>query len=466
MNGQYIYFAVIALLGVLCSLVNLPFFFMIACVYLGMIVKYKKFTKSQIVSFITLFFLFLTIANHKEKINITKIPADTTAFLLEYNDNSKIDGDLLQIAAKEKRYGEKLLIRYKIKSEQEKETLKNQTFYGCLCSVNGVLTKPSIAKNPNGFNYRSYLAAKQTFWIVEIENNPLETCSPQKPSILNLLKQIRFFGIKYLDAHFPPEIASLSAALIFGDRSMIEPDLIADYQKTGIVHLLAISGLHVSLLVAMVFYIGIRIGITRQFMTSFLLAILPIYAVLTGGSPSVIRSVLMIILVLITVKWKRKIKLLPIDAISLACLFYLFLNPYVIFDVGFQLSFVVCLAIILSASKILKACPNSLAQMLITSIISQLAAFPLLVYHYFELSLISIAANLLYIPLYSFIFLPGLYLLYLIQLIFGRSPLILIQLLSQIIHLSNDLIKMLATILSCNLPLEGPIRSCCLFIFY
>jgi competence protein ComEC len=135
---------------------------------------------------------------------------------------------------------------------------------------------------------------------------------------LALLKQIRYSGIKYLESHFPLEIASLSAALIFGDRNMFEPEVLAAYQKTGIVHLLAISGLHVSLLIAMVFYMGIRIGLTRQFMTNFLLMILPIYVILTGGSPSVIRSALMIFLVLLTLKWRTHVKLYQF---GLYCLF-------------------------------------------------------------------------------------------------------------------------------------------------
>ncbi len=168
-----------------------------------------------------------------------------------------------------------------------------------------------------------------------------------------LVKQLRFSGTNYLENTFPPEIASLSAALIFGDRSLLDPDLLSDYQKTGIVHLLAISGLHVSLLIGMVFYLGIRFGLTRELMTNFLLFLLPIYVVLTGASPSVIRAAMMIFLVLISFKWKRQLKLVPIDAISLALIIYLFFSPMIVFDAGFQLSFAVSFAIILSSTHLL-----------------------------------------------------------------------------------------------------------------
>ncbi|MDQ0197229.1 DNA internalization-related competence protein ComEC/Rec2 [Neobacillus ginsengisoli] len=444
MNGRYFYFALTALLGVLCSLINFVPFFLLTLIYSYLLYRYKSYTKSQLVLISCLFFVFLAVSHHTAAKNKTIIPESTATFILEYNQDTKIDGDLFQVTATEINYKEKLLVRYKIKSEQEKEALKNKDFYGCQSRVTGELSKPAIAKNPNGFNYQSYLAAKQTYWIMEMEESPLQTCSQVKSSILAKVKQIRFLGIRYLENHFPPDIASLSAALIFGDRNVLNPDLLEDYQKTGIVHLLAISGLHVSLLVGMVYYLGIRIGFTKQFMMNFLLTILPFYIILTGGSPSVIRAVMMIYLVLLLVKWNNRIKLLPIDAISLALIIYLFFSPMIIFDIGFQLSFTVSFAIILSAPKILKRYQKNISRMLVTSITSQLAALPFLLYHYFELSFISLFANLLYIPLFSFVYLPGLYLLFFVQLIFGTSPTMVINLFIKIITFSNQLIAKLA----------------------
>jgi competence protein ComEC len=447
MNGKMFYLAITAFLGILCSLSSWILFSFLSLLYLFFLFTFKQFKKFHLLLVIGAIFLFFLTGHKAVSKNHTIIPESATHFSLEYSQDAKIDGDLLQVMATDTRYKEKLLVRYKLKSESEKNVLKNKDFYGCVCKVAGTLAKPAIAKNPNGFNYRNYLETKQIFWIVESQESPLQACSPNKPSFLTMLKQVRFSGIQYLEHHFPPEIASLSAALIFGDRSLLSPDLLNDYQKSGIVHLLAISGLHVSLLVGMVFYIGIRIGLTRQFMTNFLLMILPIYVILTGASPSVIRASLMIFLILITVKWKKNIKLFPIDAISLAFMLYLLFAPFVLYDVGFQLSFSVSLGIILSAPSILKQYQKNSSRMIVTSIIAQLAAFPILLYHYFEISLISTAANLLYIPLFSFLYLPGLYILFLAQLIFGKTPEIILDVFTKIIYLSNHLIEQLA-----NLP--------------
>lgn len=444
MNGKYVYFALAALLGVLCAIVTFLPFFLLTFIYFYVLTKYKRFRNAQIYLVMVIFAAFFLVGGQAKTKNKSVIPESNSKLMIEYSQDPKIDGDLLQVQAIDKQFKEKLLIRYKIKSEIEKDKLKSKSFYRCLCKVSGTMKKPAAAKNPNGFDYRNYLASKEIYWIVEIQDNPLQHCSTLKPSPLVLIKQLRFSGIRYLEKNFPPEMASLSAALIFGDRSMLDHELLGDYQKTGIVHLLAISGLHVSLLIGMVFYIGIRFGFTRQFMTNFLLFLLPIYVILTGGSPSVIRAALMIFLVLITVKWNYHVKLLLLDTISLAFILFLFISPLVLFDVGFQLSFSVSFAIILSAPYILKGYQNNGIRMLFTSVTAQLAALPLLLYHFFEVSMVGILANLFYIPLFSFVYLPGLYVLFFIQLLFGKTPQMLIDLVLKIIKFSNHLIDFLA----------------------
>jgi competence protein ComEC len=445
MNGKHVYFAIAAILGILTALVFLLPFFLLMIIYLVFLFKYKHFSKQQSGLVFCIFLLFLFVGIMAEMKNTTNIPDSTSVFYLEYMENTKIDGVLLQVIASDKRFKEKLLVRYKIKSEAEKNNLKKIRFFGRICKVSGKLSKPSIAKNPNAFNYRQYLSRKQTFWVLETENL-LQTCSPLKKTPLMHVKQLRFNGTNYLEKTFPIEIASLSAALIFGDRSLLDPDILTDYQKTGIVHLLAISGLHVSLLIGMVFYLGLRLGLTREFMTNFLLFLLPIYVVLTGASPSVIRAAMMIFLVLISVKWKRQLKLSPIDAICLALMIYLFFSPMIIFDAGFQLSFAVSFAIILSSIHLFPRYSSYIVLMLVTSIISQLSALPILLYHFYEVSFISIVANLIYIPLFSFIYLPGLYIFFFLHMIFGDLPDFFIELLIKVITVFNEFIEHLSKI--------------------
>ncbi|MBT2656737.1 DNA internalization-related competence protein ComEC/Rec2 [Bacillus sp. ISL-18] len=446
MSGKYIYIALGAFLGVLCSLVSFFPFLIVTCLFLLTLAKLKKFKQAPIVLIILIGFIFYLKGEWVYAHNHSKLPPAKTNFYIEYIKDPIIDGHLLKVQGKEQLYNEKVLLRYQINSEEEKRLLQSHSPYGCICQITGTLKKPAVAKNPNGFNYQRYLATKGIFWILNLQQSPLHHCKPIKSSPSAYVKQLRFTGINYLEKNFPSEIAGLSAALIFGDTKILDPELLSDYQRTGIVHLLAISGLHVSLFIGMIFYIGLRCGLTRQFMTNFLLGLLPVYVLLTGSSPSVIRSALMIALILIAEKWKHHLRLLTIDALSLAFLLYIFGSPMIIFDNGFQLSFLVSFAIILAAPKILKRHQGNGAKMIATSVTAQLSAMPLLLYHYFQLSFIGIAANLLYIPLFSFVYLPAVYVLFMIQLLTGTTPGILIFLVQKTIELSNKLIQVLGNV--------------------
>jgi competence protein ComEC len=441
MNGKFIYFCLASLLGVLCSLQSFLLFFFLAVIYFFVLLKYKRFSNLRLLFLICVFLLFLFSSEFAASQNKTKTPAAASDFSLEYIDDPTIDGDQLQIKAEDRKYHEKYLLRYKIQSEQEKTLLESSIFYGQICKITGSLETPKRAKNENAFNYRDYLERNSIYWLLESKNMPLKNCSPIKINVIMLIKQVRLIGIHYLETKFPPEVAALSSALIYGDRSLMSPDLLTEYQKTGISHLLAISGLHVSLLIGMIFYIGIWLGITREKMTAFLLLFLPVYALLTGGSPSVVRAVVMIFLVMLTVKWGKKLKLLPFDALSLAFSIFLLFKPFVLFDVGFQLSFSVSGAIILSSHAILGRYQNSVIQLLMTTLAAQLSSLPILLFHFFGFSLLSIFINLLYIPLYSYVFLPGVYLLFLFQIIFGTVPGLFMNGFTQVVHVSNKLIQ-------------------------
>lgn len=422
MHGKYLYYAVAALLGVLCSIsMTFPWIFL-SLFYFWSILFFKKLSKNQTILLILVFLFFMVSSEVYELKHQTKFPPSTTVFYLQFSSLPVLDGSQFKAYAEETRLKEKLHIFYQMKSENEKEELKKQNVFHVVCRVTGKLEKPPPAKNVNGFDYRQYLNRKEIYWELKVNQFPLAACTEANPNLLVMLKSLRFYGIQYLDDNFPAKIAAMASALIYGDRSGMEPELLEDYQKSGIIHLLSISGLHVSLFIAAFYYLGLRAGVPREWMTRIVYILLPVYAILTGGSPSVVRSVLMIFLVLLTEKGGNTVKLFPVDAICLAFIFYLFADPMILYDVGFQLSFSVSAAIILSSPVIFKRYHTGTFRMIVTSITAQVSAFPILLFHFYGLSFISIAANLVFIPLYSFVLLPGVYLLVGIHLLVGSVP--------------------------------------------
>lgn len=321
-----------------------------------------------------------------------------------------IDGDKLsfEVTTMEK---EKLIVNYYLKNESEKALAEKELFPGLFCHFQGKLNSPGTPTNPQMFNYKKYLYERKIHWITTLNNTPTNCIGNYKSSVNMKLQKKRQEGIRKILDVANPTVQSFIIALVFGERMYIEEEIINAYQKLGLIHLLAISGLHVGVLCATLFFIGIRIGITKEFMYKLLLILLPFYIQLAGGAPSVWRaSIMSFIVILLTIKNN---KITGVDVIGLACMILLFLNPYYLFHVGFQLSFTVSAFLILS-HKIIQRTKSSIGQLFTVSIIAQMASFPIIIYHFYEVSIWSIFLNVVYVPFFSLFVLPCSLILYMV----------------------------------------------------
>ncbi|WNS74364.1 DNA internalization-related competence protein ComEC/Rec2 [Bacillus sp. DTU_2020_1000418_1_SI_GHA_SEK_038] len=456
MKGKWIYFTVASLLGILTSFINgsifITLFFLLIFLY-----KIKKFSKRQLAAIGFIFIIFFVRSENLERrTNFSRLSLDETNFVVYLQENLKVDGDSFTAAAKELRHNERLVLTYKIKTVQEKSEIQKRLKTGMACSVKGSLDEPFSSTNQNAFDYKEYLYRNHTYWILKADTLIPSKCMPQKKNPISFFQILRENGIEYIHNYFPKETAPLAIALLFGDRNYIEEDVLTAYQKLGIVHLLAISGLHVGMLVGMIYFLGIRAGISKEKMTSALLIFLPCYAIITGASPSVIRAVFMMIIFLALQKWGRNFSLLTIDVIGIVFILYTFISPYIIYNVGFQLSFGVSLSLILSAPIILKRFSNPISLLFATSFICQLAAAPIMFYYFFEVSFISVLANILFVPLFSLFILPAIFTIFLLHLLFGGNINFLVDFLNTIIYWMDIIAGRLAQLPFSTLTLGRP----------
>lgn len=421
MKGKWIYVSFAALTGMLAAFNYFVVFIIVFVTIILFLYKRKGFSNKELFIIGAIFIIFFTRSEWAEKTNNTKLTGDEKNFIINVQDDLKIDGDRFSAIGKDIAKQEKLVMTYKLNSEKEKQLLSEQMKLNMVCKITGSLQQPMPATNQNAFHYKQYLNRNSIFWILEIQHIDLTNCIPQKKSLLSFFRTLRQDGTSYVSNNFPKESAPIAIALLFGDRKFIEEDILKSYQKLGIVHLLAISGLHVGMLTGMMYYIGIRTGITREKMTTALLLFLPCYAMITGAAPSVIRAVCMMILFLILKKWGERLSLLTIDIISIVFIGYTFFSPFVIYEVGFQLSFSISFALILSAPILLKRYIHPIYLLFATSFICHLAATPTLFYYFYEASLVSSFANVLFVPLFSLIILPLVILFFLLHLLFGTS---------------------------------------------
>ncbi|MDD5355737.1 MAG: ComEC/Rec2 family competence protein [Candidatus Omnitrophica bacterium] len=201
-------------------------------------------------------------------------------------------------------------------------------------------------------------------------------------------------------------------AFILGDRSGLDQEVYSVFKQTGTVHVLAISGLHIGIIIfiLILFLKALRLKLKSRFVITILLLVF--YSFMTGLRPSVVRAVIMGAVFLLSFLVKREYHIY--NSLALSAMIILFIWPWQIFDIGFQLSFISVLGIVSISPKILFLLPGVKNRFLrflqISLVISSsawLATAPLVAYYFGIVSIISVVANLFVIPLTPFILAGG-----------------------------------------------------------
>ncbi|MFY0591446.1 ComEC/Rec2 family competence protein [Roseivirga sp.] len=289
--------------------------------------------------------------------------------------------------------------------------------YGDLLWVTGRPNLVAGPVNPGQFDYRQYLSYQLIDYQHFIGDN-FSLIGQKPPSlVMKAAFKLRARSIASIKKYIKDEYAQgVTLALVLGAKDGLQEETLKAFSATGAMHVLAVSGLHVGIIYALIFMVLKRLGLSqrkyRWTLSIICILTLWVYAFLTGLSPSVLRAVTMFSFVAIGKALSRNSSIYNILAASaLALLIY---NPYLIVNVGFQLSYIAVFGIVYLQPKLydLLKPKNFLIEKIwaITSvsIAAQIATAPLSMLYFHQFPTYFLVSNLVVIPAAFIILLMGL----------------------------------------------------------
>ena len=306
----------------------------------------------------------------------------------EYKDVYKIK---VEICNQSKKYNNTYL--YLNVNKKIKEELK----YGDKVIVQGEFIEPTSQRNTGGFDYKQYLKTKKVYGTINVESIQIKS-HHQINKLFQLSNNLSLYMKDKIDKILNKKEASILKGLLLGDTSNIEQEVYEKFQVSNMAHILAVSGMHISYII-LGMQLVLKRNIGKRKTKFFIILVLIIYMMITGFSPSIVRASVMGILTMLSGILYRKNDVWNAIAISLLCI--LIYNPFLIMNIGLQLSYLGTIGIIILQKdifNILKKVKSKkrkynfnrkriliitkIKEILSVTFSAQIAILPILLYHF------------------------------------------------------------------------------------
>lgn len=304
-------------------------------------------------------------------------------------DNYKIEEDKmnLELACKEKLVGS-----YYFKNDEYK-FFKKKVNIGSSVIVKGKLVSPKNNTVPYLFNYKKYLYNKRVYYTLKIDN--IKILKENSNSFIKLKNKV----IKHVNSY---KDSTYLYAFILGKTELISDEVLTSYRENGISHLFALSGLHVSIFSSILLFILKKLRFKEILNYVLIFIFLLLFSFITGFSPSILRATLLFFLLGINKVFYLNIRTL--DILYLVFIILVIINPFIIYNLSFILSFTAAFFLIFS-SDLLKG-KNYFVSLFKVSLLSYFASLPLSIYYFEYTNLLGTILNLVFVPLVSFVVFP------------------------------------------------------------
>jgi competence protein ComEC len=294
-----------------------------------------------------------------------------------------------------------------------KDTATSQLKYGDKIIINKKLQPIKNAGNPGGFNYKRYAAFQQIFYNAFLKEKDWVTIN-QKST--NWFKQFIFnaragvLSILKNNVGTNKDELGIAEALLIGYTNDLDKDLVQAYSNTGVVHIIAISGMHLGLIYVMLVWLFGKLPFIRNsklLQVVLILSCLWLFSLLTGASASVLRSAVMFSCIAIGKNFVRQSSIY--NSLAASAFILLCYNPYYLWDVGFQLSYLAVIGIVAFQKPIYNSIyiknkwVDNVWKLTAVSIAAQLLTFPICIYYFHQFPNLFLLTNLIAVPLSSLI---------------------------------------------------------------
>ncbi len=353
-----------------------------------------------------------------------------------YSDKQTLSLEGIIIGNKqEKEYKDVYLVKVKMCNESKKyentylylninKQSKECLSYGDKVILQGEFIEPDSQRNKGGYDYKQYLKTKKVYGSVNVKKIKVID-KHQTNMIFEIANNISLCLKEKIDETLNKDEAYILKGILLGDTSSIDEDTYERFQISNMAHILAVSGMHISYII-----LGIKLLLDKRVgkrKTKYcIIVILIFYLFITGFTPSVIRATIMGILVIASQIFYRKNDVWNSIALSLFCI--LLYNPFLIMNIGLQLSYFGTIGIILLQKNMFSILKNikienkktrhtinrrlillisKIKEILAVTLSAQIAIFPIIIYHFNFLGIYFLITNLLVSIIIGPVFLLG-----------------------------------------------------------
>ncbi|MBU2951222.1 ComEC family competence protein [Tamlana agarivorans] len=299
--------------------------------------------------------------------------------------------------------------------------------------------------NPHQFDYKNYLEKQYIYNQLQLNSRTLLKANYKNHTVFGLAHKIRRHINNRLKAyHFDDNQRAIINALLLGQRQEISKHIYSDYANAGAIHILAVSGLHVGIILIILSFVLKPLEFFKhgkQIKTILLICLLWSFAVVAGLSASVTRAVTMFSILTVALNIKRPTNIYNTLAISMFVI--LLFKPLFIFDVGFQLSYLAVFSIVTIDPHLYKIWQpknkilNLYWHTFTVTVAAQIGVIPLSLYYFHQFPGLFFISNLVIIPFLGVILAFGIIVILLAS--FNLLPIFIADTFGNIISLMNTL---------------------------